>query len=147
MAQGTAAASGSAAGGGGAPTPAPRRVTAAADDDDVCGAAFHAERPSVEGIDEACPRARRAGSLAVRAAAAAAAVALFRRLAASHPRAALALLVLAAAAGRWIQARAHPRRLRRPAAAQAACRSAKEDLSCTIARASLRASRALLGFC
>jgi hypothetical protein len=75
------------------------------DDDDVYGAAFTAERPSVEGIDEPWPRARRAGGYAVRAAVVAAAAALFSRLAASHPRTALALLALIVAANRWLQAR------------------------------------------
>ena len=74
-------------------------------DDDVYGAAFNAERPSVEGIDEPWPRARRAGGYAVRAAVVAAAAALFSRLAASHPRTALALLALIVAANRWLQAR------------------------------------------
>ena len=69
------------------------------------GAAFNAERPSAEGIDEPWPRARRAGGYAVRAAVAAAAAALFSRLAASHPRTALALLALTVAANRWLQAR------------------------------------------
>ena len=77
------------------------------DDDDVYGAAFNADRPSVQGIDEPWPRARRAGGYAVRAAVAATLAALFWSLAAAHPRAALALLALTVAANRWLQARAH----------------------------------------
>ena len=80
---------------------------AAADDDDVYGAAFNAERPSLQGIDEPWPRARRAGGYAVRATVVATFAALFWRLAASHPRATLALLALTVAANRWLQARAH----------------------------------------
>ena len=77
------------------------------DDDDVYGAAFNADRPSVQGIDEPWPRARRAGGYAVRAAVAGTLAALFWRLAAAYPRTALALLALTVAANRWLQARAH----------------------------------------
>lgn len=111
----------------GGDTPKQAQQSTAVDDD--YGAAFNAERPSVEGF-EACPRARRAGGLAVRAAVAVATVTIFRCLTASYPRAALALLILLAAAGRWIQARASSRRSAAQQAAWARRSGAKTFARC-----------------
>lgn len=107
MAGAEAASAALAGDGGAAPTPEPRR-SRAKPDDDVCGAAFNAERRTAHGADhdEGSPRARRFGALAARGAVFACVAAALARLASTHPRTTLALLVVAATASRWLQARA-----------------------------------------